>query len=261
MFEPVKAGFGQYMGRFYSELIATTRPLEEYVLRGVGKSIMWAPSRMVDAAEEMLSLYARDNLEPGPTKPFNLPIMFVAMAKDYVPSGRDYTRQLADRVDIALPGDAKTRVFGLRSVAADIRAQVVVAAMDEPTARSLAAQFILHLDSTEGRRFSAPFTFAGEALDWPVTIETPDVQAIQVPNETKNLTLLAIDIMLRATVPLIDAPKPGDPNDGQGVPGTNDPAGYPVVNAIFGTEFGKEDYAPGSEIGTWSVETSSNGAP
>jgi hypothetical protein len=261
MFEPVKAGFGQYMARFYGELIATTRPLEEFVLRGVGKSVMWAPARMVDAAEDMLSLYARDDLDEGPTKPFAMPIMFVAMAKDYVPSGRDFTRQLADTVDIALPGDDKNRVFGLRSVAADIRAQVVVAAMDEPTARSLAAQFVLYLDSTDGRRFSAPFTFAGEALDWPVVIENPDVQAIQVPTEAKNLTMLAIDLTLRATVPLIDAPKPGDANDGQGVPGTADPAGYPVVNAIFGTEFGEADYAPGSEIGTWSVEILSNGAP
>jgi len=253
MFEPVKAGFGQYMARFYGELIATTRSLEEYVARGVGKSIMWAPARMVDAAEDMLSQYARANLEDGPTKPFALPIMFVAMAKDYVPSGRDFTRQLADKVDIVLPGDPKNRNFRLRSVAADIRAQVVIAAMDEPTARSLAAQFILHLDSTDGRRFKAPFTFAGETLDWPVVIESPDVQALQVPNETKNLTMLAIDVTLRATVPVIDAPKPGDANDGQGVPGTEDPAGYPVVQLISGTEFGTPEYAPGSEIGTWSV--------
>lgn len=99
MFEPVKAGFGRYMARFYADLIATTRPLEEFVTRGAGKAIMWAPGRMVDAAEEMLSLYARDNIEPGPTKPFSMPIIFVAMAKDYVPSGRDFTRlQPAQRI-------------------------------------------------------------------------------------------------------------------------------------------------------------------
>jgi len=253
MFEPVKVGFGRYMARFYGDLIATTRPLEEFVARGVGKSVMWAPARMVDAAEEMLKLYARDDIESGPTKPFNLPIMFVAMAKDYMPSGRDYTRQIGDKVDIALPNDDKARNFKLRSIAADIRAQVVVAAMDEPSARSLVAQFILHLDSTDGRRFKAPYTFAGEALDWPVQIETPDVQAIAVPSDAKNLTMIAIDLTLRAAVPLIDAPKPGDANDEQGIPGTDDPAGYPVVQLIAGTEFEKPDYAAGSEIGTWSV--------
>ncbi|MBX3714076.1 MAG: hypothetical protein KF800_19100 [Lysobacter sp.] len=261
MFEPVKAGFGRYMACFYADLIATTRPLEEFVTRGAGKAIMWAPGRMVDAAEEMLSLYARDNIEPGPTKPFSMPIMFVAMAKDYVPSGRDFTRQIGDRVDIALPGDEKGRNFKLRTIAADIRAQVVIAAMDEPTARSLAAQFALHLDSAAGRRFKAPFSFAGEELNWPVQIESPDVQAIAVPSGAKNLTMLAIDIVLRATVPLIDAPKLGDANDGQGVPGTTDPAGYPVVNLIAGTQYEQPDYAPDSEIGNWSVASASNGAP
>lgn len=253
MFEPVKDGFGRYMGRFYSDLIPTTRPLEEFVVRSAGKAIMWAPARMVDAAEEMLKLYARDDIEPGATKPFSMPIMFVAMAKDFMPSGRDYTRQLGDKVDVALPGDDKDRNFKLRTVAGDIRAQVVIAAMDEPTARSLAAQFTLHLDSTEGRRFTAMYSFAGEVLSWPVQIESADVQAIAVPTDAKNLTMLAIDLMLRATVPLIDAPKPGDANDGQGVPGTPDPAGYPVVKLIVGTQFEKPDYAPGSEIGTWSV--------
>ena len=125
--------------------------------------------------------------------------------------------------------------------------------MDEPSARSLAAQFILHLDTTEGRRFKAPFVFAGQTLDWPVVIETPDVQAIAVPSEAKNLTMLAIDLTLRASVPLIDAPKPGDANDGQGVPGTDDPAGYPLVRMISGIEFSDPGYADGSDIGTWSV--------
>ena len=253
MFEQVKAGFGQYMARFYGELVATTRPMEEYVGRGVGKSVMWAPARMVDAAEEMLSLYARDNLNGGPTKPFDLPIMFVAMAKDYVPAGRDFTRQLAERQSIAIPGDDKARVFGLRTVAADIRTQVVIAAMDEPTARSLAAQFILSVDSTDGRRFMSRYSYAGEEMEWPAVIESPDVQAVQVPHEAKNLTLLAIDLTIKATVPLFDAPKVGEANDAQGVPGTNDPAGYPVIAAIFGTEFKTGDYAPGGEIGTWSV--------
>lgn len=253
MFEPVKAAFGRYMAQFYSDLIPTTRPLEEFVVRGIGKSIMWAPARMVDAAEEMLSLYIRKDIDPGPTKPFAMPIMFVAMAKDYVPSGRDYTRQLSDKMDIVLPGDDKLRNFKLRTVSADIRAQVVIAAMDEPTARSLAAQFGLQIDSTEGRRFNAIYSFAGEQLEWPVLIESPDVQGIAVPSQAKNLTMLAIDIVLRATAPLIDAPKAGQANDGKGQPGTNDPAGYPVVNLIAGTQYERNDYANGSELGTWSV--------
>lgn len=253
MFEPVKAGFGQFMSRFYGDLVATTRPMEEFVARGVGRSVMWAPGRMVDAAEEMLSLYAREEPESGPAKPFALPIVFVAMAKDYTPTGRDFTRQVADREWVTIPGDEKNRVFRLRTVAADIRAQVVIAAMDEPTARSIAAQLVLHLESTDGRRFPAPFQFAGDTLDWPVVIETPDVIGVAVPTDTKNLTLLALDMTLKATVPLFDAPKVGEANDGQGVPGTNDPAGYPVVQAIYGTQFETPEYAPESVLGTWQV--------
>jgi hypothetical protein len=43
------------------------------------------------------------------------------------------------------------------------------------------------------------------------------------------VTILAIDLTLKAEVPLFDAPKEGEYNDGKGVPGTDDPAGYPVV--------------------------------
>ncbi len=254
MFEPVKAGLGQYMARFYDGLAPTTQPMEEFVRRGLGKAILWAPGRMVDAAEDMLSLYAREKPDDGaPTQPFELPVMFVAMAKDYTPTGREFTRQTGDREWIALPGDERGRVFGLRTIAADIRTQIVVVAADEPTARSIASQLALHLDSTSGRRFSAPFTYAGETLDWPVVIETPDVVAMAVQTDAKNLTMLAMDVTLRATVPLFDAPKPGQANDGKGVPGTPDPAGYPVVNAIFGSQFESPDYAPESLMGTWQV--------
>ncbi|TCV72461.1 hypothetical protein EDE11_1527 [Methylomonas methanica] len=38
-----------------------------------------------------------------------------------------------------------------------------------------------------------------------------------------------MDITLKAQIPIYDAPKVGEPNDGKGVPGTDDPAGYPVV--------------------------------
>jgi hypothetical protein len=230
---------------------------------------MWAPARMVDAAEEMLSLYARANLDTGPTKPFAMPIVFVAMAKDYMPSGRDFTRAVADRMEVALPGDTKGRDFALRTVAADVRAQVVVAAQDEPTARSIAAQFVLYLDSTPGRRFTARYVFANENLDWPVVIESPDAQAINVPTDARNLTMLAIDVTLRATVPLLAGPNSAQANDGKGTPmpvdlttadpaviaqAKLDPAGFPLVNAIFGTAHDAEHRGAADDvIGAWQV--------
>lgn len=253
MFEPVKLGLGQYMGRFYADLVPTTRAMEAFVARGLGKSVMWAPGRMVDAAEEMLSLYAREEPDTGITRPFELPVVFVAMAKDYTPSGRDFTRQVGDAQMVTIPGDSEARVFGLKSIAADIRAQVVIAAGDEPTARSIAAQLALHIDSVGGRRFAAPFAYAGEAMDWPVVIESPDVAAVNVATEAKNLTLLAMDLTLRATVPLFSAPRAGEPNDGKGVPGTPDPAGFPVVRTVYGAEYAAPELAPTPTLGTWQV--------
>lgn len=73
---------------------------------------------------------------------------------------------------------------------------------------------VLNVDS------SAPTTF------------TLDAPAMSIQTEAKNLTILAIDITLKAEIPLFDAPAEGQPNDGKGTPGTADPAGYPLVQEI-----------------------------
>ena len=253
MLEPIKAAFGQFMGRYYDSLVPTTRPLERYVTRGLERSIAWAPSRMVDMAEEMLSQWLRAE-QPGPaTKPPELPAIMVAMAKDYTPTGRDYTRQVADRVLVMIPGDPKERLFGLRAMAGDIRAQVVIFATDEPSARSLAAQFLLFLDATENRRFTATHRFAGLDNPWPVQVESPDAPAMSIANEAKNLTVLAIDITLRAEIPLYDAPAVGQPNDGKGAPGTDDPAGYPLAQHITIASAAGDGSGGTSPLGSFEV--------
>ena len=232
MLQPVKAAFGEFMGRFYASLVPTTKPMESYVQRGLAKSIAWAPGRMVDAVEEMLSLWMRSDIENATTKPPAMPAIMVAMSKDYMPTGRDYTRQVADREMVIIPSDPKERMFGLRAAAGDIRAQVAIFATDEPTARSIASQFLLFLDATPNRRFEARYIFAGQNMGWPVQIEAPDIPAQSIASEAKNLTILAIDLTLRAEIPFFDAPAVGQPNDGKGIPGTDDPAGYPVVQDI-----------------------------
>lgn len=232
MLQPVKAAFGEYMGGFYASIVPTTKALEGYVTRGLEKSVVWAPSRMIDAAEEMLSSWQRNDTDSAATKPANMPVIIVAMAKDYTPTGRDFTRQVAESVMVMIPGDDKERVFGVRAVAGDIRAQVCIFSHDEPSARSLAAQFLLFLDAVPNRRFTARYTFAGEPMDWPVQVESPDAPAMSIQTEAKNLTILAIDITLKAEIPLFDAPAEGQPNDGKGTPGTADPAGYPLVQEI-----------------------------
>lgn len=232
MLQPVKIALGEFMGRFYAALVSTTKPMDGYIQRGLGKSIAWAPARMVDAVDEMLSLWMRSDIENATTKPPAMPAIIVAMSKDYMPTGRDYTRQVADREMVIIPSDLKERLFGLRTSAGDIRAQIAIFATDEPTARSLASQFLMFLDATPNRRFEATYAFAGQATNWPVQVEAPDVPAQSIATEAKNLTVLAIDVTLHAEIPFFDAPAVGQPNDGKGIPGTDDPAGYPMVQGI-----------------------------
>lgn len=261
MLQSVKAAFGAFMGRYYAILAPTTKPLEQYVTRGLATSILWAPSRMIDMAEEMLALLMRSDLTGTATQPPELPVIIVAMAKDYAPTNRDYTRQVADRELVTIPGDEKERAFGLRAVAGDIRVQIAIFATDEPSAHSLAAQFSLFLDAAPNRRFTARYHFAGHDVYWPVQVELPDVPAMSIQTEAKNLTILAIDLNLHAEIPLFDAPAAGEPNDGRGVPGTDDPAGYPLVQTI--TVDSAEGGAQGgeAEIRTYTESTEDEGGP
>ncbi|MFZ4504580.1 MAG: hypothetical protein ACOYM1_11585 [Methylovulum sp.] len=233
MFQPIKLGLSEYLSHYYNGLSATTKPLHEYTQRGLSKSIVWTPGRMIDSAEEMLAAWQRNDSDDAPSHPQKLPIILVAMAKDYVPSGRDYTRQVAERQMIIIPEDPKERLFGLRTIAADIRVQLAIFAADEPTARSLAAQFCLYIDVLPNRTFWASHRFAGLDLEWPIQLESSDAPAMVIPNEAKNLTILALDITLRSSLPLFDNPKDDDPNDGKGTTGDpEDPHGYPTVQVV-----------------------------
>ncbi len=239
MLQPVKVAFGQYMGRFYASLIPTTKVLHEYVARGLDKSVVWAPSRMVDAVEDMIASWQKNDSNTS-TQPAKMPVVIVAMAEDYVPSGRDFTRQIPELPHIIIPQDGKNRAFKVQVVAGDIRAQIVFAAHDEPTAKSMAAQFLLFADSIDNRRFDAAYSFAGmnDHL-WPVQIESTDSPAISIKSDVKNMTILAVDLTLKASIPIFRAPAINEPNDGKGTPGdSDDPSGYPVVEH---TNITKED--------------------
>jgi hypothetical protein len=230
MLEPIKIGLGGYMAAFYASLVPTTKAMPEFIARGLAKSIIWAPTGMIDKAEEMLSSWQRNDTDSAATMPAKLPVIIVAIARDYVPTGRDFTRQLADSIPVMIPDDIKERDFGLRTIAGDIRAQIAIFAADEPTAHSIASQFCLFLDGATNRRFHANFTFAGVTDGWPVQIEAPDSPVISVQTEVNNVVIMAVDLTLKATIPLFDAPKVGNPNnDGLGVPETIDPSGYMTV--------------------------------
>ena len=232
MFEPVKAGLGEFMQGFYREIAPTTKPLQEFVNRGFPYCVAWAPTRMVDKVEDMLAAWQRNDTNQAATRPPKLPVIIVAVAKDYSAVGRDFTTQISEPADVTFPDDPKGRYFQMKLIAGDVRAQLAICAADEATAKSLAAQFLLYLDHPSRRSFDAKYRFAGLDHPFPAQIEAPDNPAMNIETGTKNLSILAVDMTLKCTVPLFLAPKVGEPNDGKGVPGTDDPAGFKLVEDV-----------------------------
>jgi len=241
MFEPVKFALGDYLQGFYAELVATTPALKEFKKRGFSSCFAYAPSRMVDQANEMLASWQKNDDDNKPTTPAKLPAVIVAVAKDYTPTGRDYSYQVADAIEVTIPNDPLNRYFELKTVVGDIRAQILICASDEATAKSIAAQLLLYVDSPSRRGFDAKYTFAKNDVYFPCQIESPDSPASSIDTGNHNVTMLTIDFNLHCTVPIYDAPSEGEPNDGtmthdeQGNPLPYDPAnpsGYPRVQEI-----------------------------
>lgn len=246
------------MTGFYHSLVPTTEAMREYVGRGIAKSIVWAPGRMVDQAEEILAQWRRnDNSGEAGSSAF-LPVVAVAMAKDYSPVPGDFSRQLAEGQYVMIPADTKERIFKLRQAQGDRRTQIVIFAADEPTARSIATQFGLWVAQFVSRTFDVPYQFAGFTHLWPAMLESTDAPAQNIQHDQKNLTILACDIVLRETIPMFSAPKEGEPNDGKGTDPVTDPSGYPglqQVTMLDQVEQVWSDTTAGADRPTWNAGT------
>jgi hypothetical protein len=222
---PLKEALGTYLGAWYAGVYGDTPSVIEFAARGYERSVLWAPGRMVDYAEEMLKLYQKNsNGEKGANS--LLPVVLIALAKEYTPTpgeagGKQVERQI---VSIVEGGSA----YGYRQAMADKRAQIVIFGAEEMSANSLAAQLGLYLGAIPNRRFTASHTFGQYTFEMPWMIETPDIEFSEVRVDLKNLTVLACNLNLRGTIPYFDAPGVGEPNDGT----TNNPPGYPVLNQI-----------------------------
>lgn len=233
---PLEVGLGTYMGQFYAQLVADTPAMEEYVVRGLFKSIVWVPGRMVDDVQGMLDEWRKnDNHRDGgrptgaPGLSSFLPVMLVGMAKDFSPSPPDWGVPVGGAIEIGSPADPHARMYKLRTMTSDYRAQVVIIAPEAHTAHSLALQFNLWANSAGGRRFKHWHEHAGIQHDFPAMLDEIDLGAVDAKVEQKNLTILLIDLNIRATIPVFQSPKAGEDNDGRAAP-----AGYPVVVQVDG---------------------------
>lgn len=225
---PLRDAFSRYLHRWYDGLYPDTKAMQEFTVRGIGRAIAWAPGRMVDEAEKMLEAYRKNNNTGVPNKGALLPVVLVALAKDYTPTGGDWGGRQVGRQLVRLTDESDASVYGYRQAMADIRAQVVIFAAEEVTAKSLAAQFSLFVGEVPHRRFTAQHAWGQYTLDVPVMIESPDLMFAEVKTEQSNITILAADLTLKAVIPYLDAPKPGEPNDGSG----RNPPGYRTVDTI-----------------------------
>ena len=238
--DPIKAAFGRYLQRFHAQLLADTPAMREFVARDFAQAAVWAPGRMVDQATDMLEAWRKNDTSEAAQGTPKLPVMIAAMSKDFMPSPGDYTRGLSDAfLPVMIPGDAKERVFYMRAVVCDIRAQVAIFAPEESTARSIAMQLHLFASALPNRRFDAIYRLSGINDAWPVVLELPDLNAVAAPTEVKNLTILTVDISMRATIPMLVKPAAGQ-GDGQGSGTEDDPDGFLVVTQAEGARWAQQ---------------------
>lgn len=264
--DPIRDALGVYLQGFKRELIGDTPAVREFIARDFSKSVVRAPGRMIDQVNKIVAAWRENDTSRETQMKAPLPLLVVAMAKDYLPSQPEFGRITGDPQWVMIPNDPKERLFRLKIVGAEIRTQIVILAADEPTARSLAMQLNAYIDQLHNRRFASIYPLAGINQKWPVMLENPSIIAVSTPTdpEQKNVTILAGDVTLRATIPMLLVPKSTELNDGKGA-GANqdrpfdpdyDPSGYLCVVQADGTNYPPPG-APNTQppaMGEWSVE-------
>jgi hypothetical protein len=90
LFLPVKVGLGQYMTRFKQSLIVIhndSAAVQDFANRALPKSMVFAPSRMIDAIEDILSAWRKNTNDATKAQSTAfLPMIAVAIAR----GGKDH---------------------------------------------------------------------------------------------------------------------------------------------------------------------------
>lgn len=222
---PLELGLAAYMGRFKDALVADTPAMEEFVARSLAQSIVWAPGRMIDQVEEMLTEWRKNDNTGSPGLSAMLPVIVLCVSKDFSYAPPEWGLALGSPIDFVIPEDTAGRAFKVRMSANEYRAQAVIFSPEAQTGHSISMQFNLFANGPGNRRFSYVHPFAGFDHTFKAVFENIDLGAIAAPTDVHNLTIDIVDLSIRAMIPIFSAPKPGEPNDGS----TVKPAGYPVV--------------------------------
>lgn len=220
---PVKAALGEWLTDFHAQFLPDTQANAEWASRAAAKAMAWAPARMVDAVEDMLKSWSKNDNSGGASTSAFLPAIFVATAADYTETPGEAGRPLLDPMPISFPDDPQHRSFRVRVISADLRAQVVVAAGDTLTAMSMLGQLCTWASARP--TLHAAYVHEGFATAWPVKVVGADRMAVPTPLG-EQVCILSLDLTLRAGMPLFYGPAAGEPSDGAS------PPGFPVTAAV-----------------------------
>lgn len=235
LFLPLKIALAEYMGRFKQSLVNTaldTLAVQDFNSRDLKSSIVFAPSRMVDAVEDILSAWRKNtNANQAQSTAF-LPVIAIAIARDYTPASPSQGPLLGDAIDIKLPNYPDERNLKLELLRGQMRVQVVVIAPDDSTAKSLIARFCHFVRRYDNRGFDAVYRLAGVDDAWFNTWDTQDIYPMSVSVQQTNIAIQKVDLLLNVAIPLVYGASASEANSGIGAGTLDNPFGYPVLTQI-----------------------------
>lgn len=236
LFLPVKVGLGQYMTRFKQSLIVIhndSAAVQDFANRALPKSMVFAPSRMIDAIEDILSAWRKNTNDATKAQSTAfLPMIAVAIARDYTPASPSQGMMLGDAIDVKLPNYPDERSLKMELIRGQLRVQVVVIAPDDSSAKSLMMRFCHFVRRYQNRGFDAVYNLAGQNEPWFNTWDSQDVYPMSVPIAQTNIAIQKVDLLLNIAIPMVYGAASGQPNSGIGAGTPSDPFGLPVLTQI-----------------------------
>jgi len=210
---PVKAAVGAWLASFHAQAYPDTPANAEWVARDPKQACAFARGRMVDSVGDMIASYQKNaNNTPKVSTAAVLPILLAAIADEYTETPTDQGRMGGATQEVIFPFDTAKRIFHVRTVPADFRMQVAIAASEQPSVLSLIGQ--LAAWSVTNYRATAiyPFDYLGVTFPWPVRIVPGERMSIATPLG-EQIVVMTMDFTVRVAMPMIYTPKAGDAID------------------------------------------------
>lgn len=226
---PVKAAIGAWLVEFHQQAYGDTPAAFEWTQRPAKEACIWAASRMVDTVESMLSSWRNNpNHTPQVSTAAMLPVLFAAIASEYIESPGETGRMLSTKTPIIFPSDPLCRLFMLRLMSVDLRCQIAIAAAEQATVMSMIGQLCSWAAERQLVYANHPFETVGLWSQWPVNIIPMDRMSVATPIG-EQVKVMTLDLTIRATLPMFYGPGPNDYAD------ANTPAGFQPIAAITPT--------------------------